>query len=195
MKFQEPKTKPYCDLLKHYIIEQLKYEFEEIFLSHNLIDTMEVNEITEGYIIDIPAEVYDIDIYKNKKIIVYTGEGSYADEVDISGGFSGKHKNYVARAITKSMKVWEKRLKALKLEVRKYRNAELVGKVTLANQQKWYRNRMHSNEIKEIKAQNRRIRQEIAKFYRGKRHIKVGRRSIKIVKNKRVSRARKAKRG
>ena len=33
MKFQEPKTKPYCKQLKDYIIEQLNYEFAEIFLS------------------------------------------------------------------------------------------------------------------------------------------------------------------
>lgn len=182
MRFQEPKTKPYCEVLKSYIIEQLQYEFSEIFLSHNLIDTMEIKEINDGYIIEIPAEVYDIDIYKNKKVVVYTGEGSYADEVDISGGFSGKHKNYVDRAISKSMRKWKKWLLSQKLYLRKYKDIHSAYKMTLQKNKNWYRRKSESRENREfIKEQKKLYKKKLSKYtitgktpkrvYRGKKEI------------------------
>ena len=181
MKFQEPKTKPYCKELKSYIIEQLENEFAEIYLSRNLIETIKVKEVTEGYIIDIPAEVYDIVIYRDKKVVVYTGEGSYADEVDISGGFSGKHKNYVERAISKSMRIWKKWLMAQKLFVRRYKDLAKAERMTLTKQKQYFRKQIQRLEEKEEKR-----RMKI--FYRGKKSIKSSRRSIKVRRVKRMKR-------
>lgn len=185
MKFQEPKTKPYCDLLKYYIVEQLKYEFAEIFLSHNLIDTMEIKEINEGYIIDIPAEVYDIDIYRNKKVIVYTGEGSYADEVDISGGFSGLHKNYVDRAVSKSIKTWRKWLMAQKLFIRRYKDLSSAERVTLTRQKKYFRSAMQRLEQREEKQKNLATYRYYRNLYKGKKSIRASKRSTKVRRAKR----------
>lgn len=86
-------------VLVNFIKNRIRENFETIHLSENLINTIEVRRTTLGFEIDIPAEMYDIPRFESEGVIVYTGEGSYAQEVDIVGGFSKKHKNYVEKAI------------------------------------------------------------------------------------------------
>ena len=77
-----------------------KQDFDNIYLSGNLRRTTTIYKTNSNeYQINIPARVYDINLFKKKGIIVYK-DGSYADEVNTySGGFSGKHKNFVENAI------------------------------------------------------------------------------------------------
>lgn len=93
-----------------------RQDFDTVYLSGNLRRTTTFHRINfNEYQINIPARVYNINLFKKKGIIVYKDEGltntrikkkgviksgSYADEVNTySGGFSGKHKNFVENAI------------------------------------------------------------------------------------------------
>ena len=106
------------DLAKK-IEENLKKEFELVHLSGNLMDTIEIIPSENGFYVDIPAEIYDIQNWYNNGLIVYTGDGSYAEEVDVQGGFSGKHKEYIERAILESIREWlvENELRARMVEL------------------------------------------------------------------------------
>lgn len=96
--------------LARIIVKNLKAEFSVVHLSGNLANTISItkysSESQSGYDINIPAEIYDIPLYRRKGVIVHTGNGSYANEVDLSGGFSGRHKNYVDRCIQESIQEW-----------------------------------------------------------------------------------------
>jgi hypothetical protein len=94
-------------LLAEKIKENIQKEFEFIHLSKNLMDTITVARTTNGYEIEIPAEIYDINKYYKQGVIVYTNEGSYAQEVDDKGGFSTTHKNYIIRAIMNAIEDWK----------------------------------------------------------------------------------------
>nr|DAP71026.1 MAG TPA: hypothetical protein [Bacteriophage sp.] len=113
----EPATKL---LLAKIIIKNLKKEFEDVHLSGNLADTIKLvqkrinNEVY--YEVQIPAQIYDIGLYRKRGVIVHTGAGSYADIVNTSGGFSGKHTDYVDRCIQKSIQEWAS-LSKIKIEV------------------------------------------------------------------------------
>lgn len=97
--------------LANKIKAKIRQEFVNIHLSKNLMDTIEVKRTTMGYEIEIPAEIYDLDKWYNEKVIVYTGEGSYAQQVNIEGGFSGTHQNYVEKAIQDAINEWIKERK------------------------------------------------------------------------------------
>jgi isopentenyl phosphate kinase len=84
--------------------------FEVVHLSKNLMDTIEIDLTAEGFLLTIPAEMYDIQKFRDKGVIVYSGVGSYAQEVDVTGGFSGKHKNYVENAIQEAIIFWLNKL-------------------------------------------------------------------------------------
>lgn len=96
--------------LARIIVKNLKAEFSVFHLSGNLANTITItkysSESQSGYDINIPAEIYDIPLYRRKGVVVHTGTGSYANEVDLSGGFSGRHKNYVDRCIQASIQEW-----------------------------------------------------------------------------------------
>lgn len=96
------------------IEEKIKKDFATIHLSMNLVNTIKVEKNDSGYIVDIPAQVYDLTKWYAEKVIVYKGTGSYAQEVDMQGGFSKKHKDYIERAINESIIEWikENNLKA-----------------------------------------------------------------------------------
>jgi hypothetical protein len=102
-------------VLVNCIKNRLRENFETIHLSGNLINTIEVRRTTFGFEIDIPAEMYDIPRFEKEGVIVYTGEGSYAQAVDVSGGFSKKHKGYVEKAIQEGINDFIK-AKNLKIE-------------------------------------------------------------------------------
>lgn len=90
------------DLAKK-IEENLKKEFEIVHLSGNLMDTIEIIPSENGFYVDIPAEIYDLQNWYNNGVIVYTGDGSYAEEVNKHGGFSQTHTGYVEYAIKKAI--------------------------------------------------------------------------------------------
>ena len=101
------------------IKEKIRNDFKEVHLSQNLMNTISVSSTPTGFLIDIPAEIYDLAKYYKEGVIIYTGAGSYAEDVDINGGFSGKHKDYIERAILESVREWiaenELRSKVVKL--------------------------------------------------------------------------------
>lgn len=101
------------------IKEKIRNDFKEVHLSQNLMNTISISSTPTGFLIDIPAEIYDLAKYYKEGVIVYTGAGSYAEDVDINGGFSGKHKDYIERAILESVSEWiaenELRSKVVKL--------------------------------------------------------------------------------
>lgn len=118
------------------IANYCKEDFSDIFLSGNLRDTIIVQRISnKNFQVEIPAQVYDLTLFKKKGIIVYGGGvhkkntryktlshiGSYAVEVnDETGGFSGKHKGFVDRAIDKAIDEFKmkQRSKGFKVEVK-----------------------------------------------------------------------------
>ena len=101
------------------IKEKIRNDFKEVHLSQNLMNTISISSTPTGFLVDIPAEIYDLAKYYKEGVIIYTGAGSYAEDVDINGGFSGKHKDYIERAILESVSEWvaenELRSKVVKL--------------------------------------------------------------------------------
>ncbi len=88
------------------IKDNIQKEFALIHLSQNLMNTIKVTRTTMGFEIEIPAEIYDLTKWYKEKVVVYTGRGSYAQQVDVEGGFSETHKNYVERAIKNAIVQW-----------------------------------------------------------------------------------------
>ena len=57
------------------------------------------------------SELRTIGVKREKEFsktgkIVYTYNGSYASQVDVTGGFSKEHKDYINRCIDKSVREW-----------------------------------------------------------------------------------------
>lgn len=90
------------------IHRELVEEFSTIYLSGNLRDTIKVSYDGKTATVEIPAEMYDLKLFKEEGAIVYTGKGSYAEAVNQKGGFSKSHKNYVERAIELAIFTWMK---------------------------------------------------------------------------------------
>lgn len=97
-------------LLADIIVKNIREEFQEKHLSGNLADTIRVEKYNGsdgiGYDVVIPAETYDIKEFSKTGKIVYTYNGSYASQVDVTGGFSKEHKDYINRCIDKSVREW-----------------------------------------------------------------------------------------
>lgn len=93
-------------VLANLIKENIRKNFEYYHLSRNLADTIEIEFDNQNVKIKIPAKVYDIALYKEKGVIVYTGEGSYAREVNENGGPSKRHTNFLIKAVEDSLKVF-----------------------------------------------------------------------------------------
>ena len=108
--------------LAQIILEKLQEEFEVKHLSGNLMNTIEVQNYDDKIEIIIPAQVYDMLLFKNKGVIVHKGNGSYASQIDEEGseilvnggegenGFkkvkTGNHKGYVDRIIKEAVNDW-----------------------------------------------------------------------------------------
>lgn len=107
-------------LLAKILVKNLKKEFANVHLSGNLANTIKLvqkrvnNEVY--YEVQIPAQIYDIGLYRKRGVIVHTGAGSYADIVNTSGGFSGTHTDYIDRCVQKSIQEWAS-LSKIKIEV------------------------------------------------------------------------------
>lgn len=86
------------------IVRLIKADFKTLHLSHNLVDTMTVSEDDEKIVIHIPAQIYDMYKFLKDKVIIYTGWGSYANQLEEEGSkiFKrqiGNHKKYISASI------------------------------------------------------------------------------------------------
>ena len=102
----------YSSILASYIVSELEKEFDRYYLSKNLINTIDVKfqDYGKKVIIDIPAQIYDVALYKKSGVILYKG-GSYAQKINETGGYSGKHKGYVEKCISNAIKKFLKEYK------------------------------------------------------------------------------------
>ena len=97
-----------ADLIRKNINES----FETFYITRNLVNTIKIKyDENFNFTISIPAQMYDFEQWNKKKVVVYTGKGSYAQLVDKKGGFSKKHKNFVEKAIKKAIRQWMKEMK------------------------------------------------------------------------------------
>lgn len=111
-----------CESLNRNITKNLKENFKKVYLTHNLAKTIntEIPKSTSFFYIyetvgiglpptkiltiHIPAVRYDLDKWFKDHVVVHTPEkGSYAQEVNVKGGFSGLHRGYVEQAIISSI--------------------------------------------------------------------------------------------
>ena len=112
-------------LLVQLIISNIEANFATKYISKNLIKTIKVEFKDNGdFFIDIPAQIYDLNLWKDKKAVVYTGKGSYANLVNKTGGFSKTHKNYIEIAIDNAIAQWLQMIK------NKYGDNDSTWKVT-----------------------------------------------------------------
>lgn len=102
MMFNDKQLMKLAELVQKYI----KEDFEAVHLSGNLMETIKINRTATSIEIEVPAERYDIKRFNKEGVIVYTGNGSYAQAVDIWGGFSKTHKNYIEDAIKQAVQEW-----------------------------------------------------------------------------------------
>ena len=92
--------------LAEMIASHMKDDFRNVFLSGNLRDTIYTEPTPGGYNVYVPAERYDLTKWSKDGVVVYLGEGSYAQQVNKTGGFSGRHKGYVDRGIENAINQW-----------------------------------------------------------------------------------------
>ena len=100
------------------IYGNIEKEFDLVHLSGNLVDTMRGPMRSGHGKLVIPADTYDISLYRREKVIVYNGIGSYASEVSKTGGFSGVHVGYDERAIDKAIRKIKRKAKGYNPDVR-----------------------------------------------------------------------------
>lgn len=82
------------------IYQGIYQDFALRHLSGNLMNTLQITAGPNEVKVIIPAVRYDWGAWNKQKAIIYTPEeGSYAESVDIGGGFSRTHQNYADRAI------------------------------------------------------------------------------------------------
>lgn len=68
------------------IAKQIKSEFAKKHMSGNLTGTMRYGKLKgDRYYVHIPAEVYNMYQYQMHGVIVPTGKGSYASQLDKEG--------------------------------------------------------------------------------------------------------------
>lgn len=90
------------------IAEELQNEFEMAHLSRNLMNTIVIRKTEKGYEVEIPAIRYNIEEFRRTGQIIYDqGNDSYAEEVNVTGGFSGTHIGYVDLAISMAIHRWK----------------------------------------------------------------------------------------
>lgn len=81
------------------------------------MDTVFIEKTSDGYQVHIPALRYDMDMFKSTGVIVYTNDGSYAEEVNKTGGISRKHVGYIEGAISKAISQWSAQLGLAEMKI------------------------------------------------------------------------------
>ena len=88
--------------------EEFKKEFETIHLSKQLYNSIQVFIGDDHKIhVKIAPQMYDLKLYRNRGIIRPYSNNSYALHVNKTGGFSGKHGDYVSRCIANAINRWK----------------------------------------------------------------------------------------
>lgn len=85
--------------LAEIIVRNLNEEFEAKHLSKNLINTVVVRNYGNEITIEIPAQVYDMRTYQEKRIVVHNRNESYASKLDEEGSSFVVYQNGRARTI------------------------------------------------------------------------------------------------
>lgn len=94
--------------LARLIVEMLELEFKDIHLSKNLVNTIKIYKDVDKWVVEIPAVMYDFKTYFSKGVIIpYNGDDSYAELINQTGGFSGKHKDYIDNCIVNAIIRWK----------------------------------------------------------------------------------------
>ena len=93
--------------LANLIVKFIQEDFRTVHFSGNLYKTIVVRQEDDKIVVEIPAQKYDIERYIKDKTIVYTS-GSYAEEVNQTGGFTGKHKDYIDKSVDAAISYWLK---------------------------------------------------------------------------------------
>lgn len=91
------------------IVEEIRKEFQHVYLSKNLLNSIYIYQMSDKVIIDIDPKKYYISLYQQKGILKFIdNKSSYASEIDKTGGISGKHKDYVNECINIGIQKWIK---------------------------------------------------------------------------------------
>lgn len=90
-------------LIAEYIASSIRDDFEVVHLSRNLADTLKVINDGNKFKVDIKADRYNVAEYRRSGTIVYNHQGSYAQKVNVSGGYSKKHIGYVEESILRGI--------------------------------------------------------------------------------------------
>lgn len=86
------------------IRQNIYQDFAERHVTGNLMNTIEVIYGEDEVRVRVPAVRYDQKEWsKSKAIILLPHEGSYANQVDVTGGWSRTHQNYADMAITSAL--------------------------------------------------------------------------------------------
>ena len=89
------------------IANRIRNEFRSVHLSGQLMDSINVTIDDEGNCkVKIPPQIYDIEYYKRYGVIKHISPDSYAVDVDIQGGFSGLHKDFLINCIKWAITEW-----------------------------------------------------------------------------------------
>lgn len=108
--------------LAEHIQNSIYKEFEEKHLSGNLMNTMFIKDCENGYELHIPAEIYNMYQYFTHNVVIPTGKGSYASQLNEEGSAfmvyeKGKkrrlvkprnHIGYIEKAIDEGVDLWSK---------------------------------------------------------------------------------------
>lgn len=93
--------------LANTIANKIRDEFRSVHLSGQLLDSINVSIDDEGNCqVEIPPQIYDIGYYKRYGIIKHISQDSYAMDVDITGGFSGLHKDFLMNCVKRAITEW-----------------------------------------------------------------------------------------
>lgn len=120
-------SKEELKLLAIIINQHLQVEFYDKFLSGNLKNTIEIEDLGKEIRVHIPAEKYNMLQYQTKGVVIHNGRGSYASQLDEEGSSfmvyplgtkKGSYKvsprnhiGYIDKVIDESIREWRDRIK------------------------------------------------------------------------------------
>lgn len=120
------------ELLAEIVVKNIKAEFEIKHLSRNLVNTMRIENLGNEIKIYIPAQTYNMLLFRQKGVVVHTSHGSYASKLDQEGSSfmiypgdtrkgsfrtkPGNHKGFVEKVIQESIREWNGMLKKYKIK-------------------------------------------------------------------------------
>lgn len=93
--------------LARILAEEFSEEFRAVHLSGQLLKSIKVSkDDADNYMVRIPPQIYDIAFYRRYKVIKNISTDSYALDVNLTGGFSGLHKDYVQKCLSRAIMRW-----------------------------------------------------------------------------------------